>query len=202
MGLCPAKPTFPPKSSIKRNKATEFSQGPFGQTSKVPILVNLREVLLVQANTLEFLQQKLEDQTKGLMKKFRRDKSIFLLKKMRLYKNLSEDIQVEIERLENAILGKGVTTDDIQRIIKDAQELVNDLEEIIQLENPAKNKEDRKKIKASFNIMFKRHHIKDTDVYQSFAQIEAEVNEITLTTSSTFKKSDYSTQPSSQNFEE
>jgi len=169
---------------IKRPSAVQ-------QLKNLAQVVELRDKLLAVIATLEGLKAKLEVQGKALIKRHKRGRSLFALKRLRLYTNLIEDVQRQIEILEKAIVGHDQNAVDPQQLSSDSLVLLGEIKDIMKLESPLHDKETLKEREEKFKPLFKKYQIQNTDVYLLFAQYEAEVNEITLTTSTVFKKSDF-----------
>jgi len=183
--------------------STELSKHPtfIAESKKFTQLISQKDQLSAVITTLEALKAKLETQGKALIKKHKRGRSLFALKRLRLYTNFIEDVQNQINMIDQAIVGKGDQAVDIQQVSSDSLVLLGEIREILKLESPLHEKETLKEREEKFKPLFKKHHIQNTDVYVLFAQYEAEVNDITLTTSTVFKKSESNatTQPNSQN---
>jgi len=206
MGICSNKPKNS-EIDYKKNRKSSVNEL-YGVQSTTAIdvskLVDYRENLLSASETLTRLGTKVEGQAKKYIKNFKRGRGIFALKRLRLYNNFNQDVHSHLETLEKAILGQGVTATEIPRIQKDIDTLLMSVEEFARLEGPLKDGEQIKDREERFKFLFKRHHIQTSDIFSIFAEIEAEANEITLTTSTTFKKSDIGsavTQPGSQNLD-
>ena len=160
------------------------------QRNNITQITDLRDKLITVIATLEALKAKLETQGKALIKRHKRGRSLFALKRYRLYTKLIEDIKVQIEILEKAIVGEQQQPIDPQQLSSDSLVLLGEIKDIMKLESPLHDKETLKEREEKFKPLFKKYQIQNTDVYLLFAQYEAEVNEITLTTSTVFKKSD------------
>jgi len=204
----------------KRCPEAEMSRRPShieksSEKRDVAQLVEQRDKLSAISTTLEQLKLKLQTQSKELIKKHKRGRSLFALKRLRLYTNLMEDVQNQIEVVGKTILGQQQPPIDTQQVSSDILILLGEIREILKLESPLHEKETLKDREEKFKPLFKKYHIQNTDVYYQFAEYEAEVNDITLTTSTVFKKSEAEessppgsltslgsevpTQPSSQN---
>lgn len=190
-----------PQKNLKKFGTEILKRPTLVEKNNVSQLVEQREKLITVAATLDQLKTKLETQGKALIKKHKRGRSLFALKRHRLYSNLIEDVQNQIDVLGKAILGSEESPSDPQQLFSDTLVLLGEIKDIIKLESPLHEKETLKEREEKFKPLFKKHHIQTTDVYHIFAQYEAEVNDITLTTSTVFKKSDSEapTQPNSQN---
>jgi len=197
MGSCMAKPKVVPRTE-RMKTSVDLAPRYSAQNIDVGKLVALREKFLVMTDLLDRLHQKAEDQAKMLIKKHRGNKGLFTLKKVKLYEMLLQDVQAQTKLLENSIIGKGVAHSEVQKIEADAQALLFELDEVTRLEEPMRPGETLKDREVRFKQAFKVREIENELIFAAFAKYEAEANDITLTTSGTFTRSDVKTQPSSQ----
>jgi len=146
---------------------------------------------------LEKLQEKADSKASQFIKKHRMRRCMFTLKKIRLFSNFTQELQKQTDLLEKVIIGNGFTTKEIKKITKEAEGLIADIEHVVKLEAPLKENETMMDRDEQYKILFKKHQIHNTDVHHAFAVCESKNNDITLTTSSTFKKSELTTVPNS-----
>jgi len=201
MGSCFTKSNIVPcgnkntKRISKKNSQYHSRQNP--NTSKLFIC---REEILCSLDSLNNLYNKIEEQAKSFIKQYKRGKGIFSLKRLRLYSNMQQDLEEQLKIVEDAIVQEELTFEKTEKIIQKTDTLLAEAKEIISLSGPLKEGESSKERELKLKCLFKKHHIETADIYRKFAEYEAEVNDITLTNSATFKQSDVTTQPSSLNF--
>jgi len=180
-----------------KSAAPEISRARSTQNIDVAKLVDLREKLLVMVEILDQLHQNCEEKAKSLIKKHRGHKCLFALKKLKLYEMLLQDIEKQTNLLENSIIGRNMTYGDVKNTECDSEALLSELDEVTRLEEPLRQGETFKDRETKLKQIFKVREIEDVLVFPLFAQYEAEANDITLTTSGTFTRSEVKTQPSS-----
>ncbi len=195
MGVCLPKQS--PTKFERRQKFTEFSQGVSEQKS----LAQSRLQLLQLEKSLLEIQKTLDAHSKELIKLCKRGRAIYTLQKLRLYSNFLEDIHEQRHQLDDALLG--VMKKEKSEMMKESNELISKIVEVVELQKPLEEGESLRDRQKKFEALFKKYHIQKTDVYHKFAEHEAEVHEITLTTSSNFqrKSEEKSTLPGSKDLE-
>lgn len=201
MGVCMTKFNLTKNKKKKtKERSVEMLQSPLTYMPDGSQFVELREKMASSMDYLQQLQQMIENQAKSFMSKHKRGRSIFALKRFRLYTILSEELHIQAQRLDQAILGQGMNLTEGKKVYNEALNLLVFVNETTELETSLKPGEDLKHREDKYKALFKRYNIHNPDIYPLFAKYEAEVNDITLTTSFVFQKSEVKTQPSSQDF--
>jgi len=171
------------------------------QNKNISKLLKCREDITHALANLNLLSTKIEEQAKTFIKEYKRGKGIFALKRLRLYSNMQQDLDDQLKIVEEAIVQEDeLTFAQTDEIIQKTKALVAEAEELASLSGPLKDGESLKERELRLKGLFKKHHIETSDIYHKFAEYESQVHEITLTSSTIFKQSDATTQPSSLNF--
>lgn len=198
MGSCTTKEEIVPHQD-KRNK----SPSPLAIASSLPVynmhstkLLNLREKLMNTVHHLDHLHEKADTEAKTLIRKHKGNPTMFTLKKMSVFASLSQEAKNQIAVLENALLRKNISKNEVLKIQTDTEILLIRIDEIIKLETCLKEGEEAKLREDKFRFIFKQREIHDEHIFPTFAKYEAEALEITLTTSSTFTRSQTSSRES------
>ncbi len=185
MGACTSKSKILPTVSKKSPEYFDF--------------LNHQSKLNDLAEQLSDILLKLSEQAKGYIKQHRRGRGIYALKKMRVYSNLSNDVSNQQHLVREVLEGRQDPHKKIADVNLRAKWVISQVEDDIKLIRPLKEGEVAKEREEKIKEMFKRHHVENSDVYYQFAEYEAEVLKITLTTSATLKKSEITTEPGSIN---
>lgn len=198
MGICMTKLHLT-KDRKKQAKglSVEMPESPLTCMLDIPRFAELKEKMVLALDDLEEVQQNIENQAKSYMRNYKRGKSIFALKRLQLFTKFAADVQIQIQRLDQVIIEQGMSLTDKKKVFTEAQTLLVNVNQALQLEMPLNEGEDIKLREAKFKCLFKKYNIHIPDIYPLFAKYEAEVNDITLTTSFVFQKSDAKTQPCS-----
>jgi len=204
MGSCVTKSdvqanaVHPPKSYSSQASHQNAQPSP-----GVKRLLNCQNKLQPMHTTLLELQNAMEEQAREFIKMHKRGKGIAALKRLRLYANVARDIQRQLEEIENALMQNRVSPQIAQKISSRTDVISADFNDAVKIIGPLNPGETVKQRESKAISVFFKHHIQNPDVYHSFALMEAEVNGITMTTSTAFQKSDAQTQPNSlNNFDE
>lgn len=204
MGSCVTKSDVQANAVHPPRSYSSHASQPKNQPSPgVRRLLNCQRKLQPMHTALLQLQNAMEEQARQFIKLHKRGKGIAALKRFRLYSNMAQDIQRQLVEIENVLMENRVTSQMAQKIGSKTDILSVDFNDAVKIIGPLNPGETVKQRETKAIQAFFKHHIQNADVYHSFALLEAEVNGITMTTSTTFQKSDAQTQPNSMNnFEE
>jgi len=184
------------KSDIQANSTNRVQQNPSQYPPGVNRLLQCQKRLRTMHTTLMQLIPAMEEQAREFIKLHKRGKGIAALKRQRLFTNLAQDIQNQVEEIENVLMDNKVSPQIVQKLFSRTEALNVDFNNAVKIIGPLNPGETVKEREAKAISVFRKHHIQNSDVFHTFALMESDVNGITMTTSTTFQKNE---QPNSLN---
>jgi len=143
-----------------------------------------QDKLLAQKKRLPLFLPKIRNEAKQFIQQQSKEKAIFILKRLRLYKKVEKQLDNQyaiIQKLQGDIGSKTEMTK-ITKVLKETNDLIHNMGFVIKYEQMHKldhELKEREKEKTEFKRLFEEHFIHDDEMNELFEQYVAKLNKET-----------------------